>query len=119
MNFDFFFYRFQNHESAASILRNPFAYIWKLLTWLFARTLMFVSEIHNLPMILAQEEMMAEEEPDFKKPPKMHKIRYNRPCDMKMTLYIVNETNFDRNYTNEPDDCALPFYAQRVSIYQR
>jgi hypothetical protein len=97
------------------MLMNPFVYVWNIITWLFARTIIFASQLQDLPIILAQDDLV-EEEVNFKKPPKIHKIRYNRPCDMKMTLYIVNETNFNRGFTNKEGSCALPFYAQRVSL---
>ncbi|KAJ8670394.1 hypothetical protein QAD02_001653 [Eretmocerus hayati] len=100
-------------ESAASMLKTPFVYVWNFITWFSARLLLFTSQIHDLPMIFAQEET---DDEDFKKPPEKRKMRYSRPCDMKMTLYIVNSKaeTFDKVYTNKPDDCALPFYARRV-----
>ncbi|XP_031786318.1 voltage-dependent calcium channel subunit alpha-2/delta-3 isoform X1 [Nasonia vitripennis] len=97
-------------KSLASIMKSPFVYVWNLLTWLFARMILFTTQLHELPVILAQEE----EEVDFKKPPKLHPTQFRRPCDMQMTLYIVNETNFNKPFSSGPDDCSLPFYAQRV-----
>lgn len=98
-------------KSLASILKNPFVHVWNLLTWLFARMILFTTQLYDLPVILAQEE----EEADFMKPPKLVPKRFVRPCDMKMTLYIINETSFNRGFSSDPEDCSLPFYAQRVS----
>ncbi|XP_058802117.1 voltage-dependent calcium channel subunit alpha-2/delta-3 isoform X2 [Phymastichus coffea] len=96
-------------ESAATLFENPFAYTWNLVTWLLAKLIMYASQFHNLPYVLAQDE-----EADFSKPPKMHIFRTARPCDMQSTLYIVNKAAFNRSFTNEQDSCALPFYAHRV-----
>ncbi|KAL7294695.1 hypothetical protein TKK_0011996 [Trichogramma kaykai] len=101
-------------ESGASTITNPFEAVWDFikrpLTTAMA-PLQRMSSAFNLPLAYAQD---MDKEPDFTKPPKKHKVRYSRPCDMKMTLYIVNSTNYHKSFTNREDDCALQFYAQRV-----
>ncbi|XP_014218432.1 voltage-dependent calcium channel subunit alpha-2/delta-3 isoform X2 [Copidosoma floridanum] len=114
----------QFESEANGLLKTPFVWAWKLASWFLARLILFAGDLYDLPAILAQEEPEEEpdlyadyvdsEEVDFKKPPKLLKKRYRRPCDMKMTLYIFNETNVNRVFHNRPDSCALPFYAQRV-----
>ena len=90
-----------------------------MVNHLLGRLIALAAQLYELPVVLGQDGV-GDEEADFGGPPQIHKMRTSRPCDTMMTLYIVNETMFRedgfKTFTNQPDDCALPFYAQRVSI---
>ncbi|XP_044586306.1 voltage-dependent calcium channel subunit alpha-2/delta-3 isoform X1 [Cotesia glomerata] len=98
-------------EGAASFLSNPFTNIYNLITWFFVRTLWIMSQFVNIPETFARVHS-DEDLPEKPKPP--HEIEVPFSCDLKRTLYIMNQTLAVNQITNKPEQCSRPFFAQLV-----
>ncbi|XP_057337277.1 voltage-dependent calcium channel subunit alpha-2/delta-3 isoform X3 [Microplitis mediator] len=98
-------------EGAASFLTNPLSNIFNLITWLFVRTLWIMSQFVNIPETFARVHS-DEDLPEKPKPP--HEVEITYACDLKRTLYIMNQTMAVNQITNSPVQCSRPFFAQLV-----
>lgn len=103
----------QGLEGAASFLTNPLRNIFNLITWLFVRTLWIMSQFVNIPETFARVHS-DEDLPEKPKPP--HEVEITYACDLKRTLYIMNQTMAVNQITNSSEQCSRPFFAQLVSI---
>ncbi|XP_014299368.1 voltage-dependent calcium channel subunit alpha-2/delta-3 isoform X1 [Microplitis demolitor] len=98
-------------EGAASFLTNPLRNIFNLITWLFVRTLWIMSQFVNIPETFARVHS-DEDLPEKPKPP--HEVEITYACDLKRTLYIMNQTMAVNQITNSSEQCSRPFFAQLV-----
>ncbi|XP_003707444.1 ca[2+] channel Muscle-specific alpha2/delta subunit isoform X2 [Megachile rotundata] len=98
-------------RDAASVLTDPFVYVWKLLVWFLLRLTWFTTQFSNLPATYAKVHL-DEDAPAPPPPPRPYNYYY--PCDQKRTLYMMNYTIAEEGITNHSDYCSRPFYARRV-----
>lgn len=90
-------------------------FIWKLLVTLLTtilRSLLLVFEKYF--EIFANEFDIEDDHSDSSK---KQWVMYSRLCDKKLTGYVLDEKISTQTFSNQMDDCGLPFYAQKVNNF--
>lgn len=108
-----FFHKVLENSAVAS--SNPLEFIWKLLITLLTNLLRNLLLIFDKYFEIFANEMYIED--DRGENSRKQWIIYSRLCDKKLTGYVLNKKMSTQAFSNQMDDCGLPFFAQKVNNF--